>query len=411
MPHAEHYWNADARIAWVAAEECEIEMPSAAPRRRFLALVYPALSIERLRGTRAHLCQGVPVAIAERVGATERLIAVDAAAARAGLAIGMTVAAALAAAPEAMVVAQDPHADLDWLERLALGCTRYGRPVAAMPPDGVVIEVGDADERAIAADVEARAARRGVVVRTAPGDTAGIALALARHAGGAAPDEAGAVRRLPIAALGLEPEDAEALAAAGLRTMGEALAKPALAARFGAAAAIRELIDDAPLPVPRRTVVAIAERHLTEPILGGADALAVLEALAGETIATLPAWQGGRCWRALLFRQDGQLQSIAVEIAPATRDAAVMARRIGAAIDAIEGGCGYDLVRVELMRAAAVDAGRLRLEGGAGAAPAARQRRRRNAAPPPEQVELTLPAPAAPSAPTDAGDAPRPIFA
>lgn len=164
------------------------------PARRYLALVFPWLPVERLRATRPHLFVGrddAPIAFTATVGNAVRLAAVDLAAARLGLQPGLTLADARARVPELEVHPQDDHADLDWLERLADGCGRYTPSVAIDPPGGLILDIAGCvhafeGERPLAADVEARLARRGVLVRHAFGDTPEVARALARFAG--APD-------------------------------------------------------------------------------------------------------------------------------------------------------------------------------------------------------------------------------
>ena len=118
-------------------------MPRVSVTRRYLALVFPWLPIERLRATRPHLFVGgeAPVAFVETVGQAIRLTATDLAAARAGLEPGLTLADARARVPELEVFPADPHADMDWLERLADGCTRYSPTVALLPPDALVIDI------------------------------------------------------------------------------------------------------------------------------------------------------------------------------------------------------------------------------------------------------------------------------
>ena len=152
-----------------------------------------------------------------------------------------------------LAVAEDPAADADWLERLAEGARRYSPAVALDPPQGLVLDSAGADhlfggERGLAEDIETRMARRGITVRLAYGDTPEAARALARHAGTPAPDEMGAIRRLPAAALELDEDACAALMAAGLKSVGDVLARPmaTIAARFGreAATALRRLTGE-----------------------------------------------------------------------------------------------------------------------------------------------------------------------
>jgi len=402
-----------------------------------------------LRATRPHLfvqAGETPVAFVETVGQAVRLTAVDPAAARSGLEPGLTLADARARVPELEVFPADPHGDMDWLERLADGCTRYSPTVALMPPDALVIDIAGCihafeGERPLAADVEARMTRRGILARHAFGDTPEIACALARYAGAPAPDEARAVKRLPVAALELDAEDATALARAGLKTVGDVMARPlaTIAARFGeaAATAVRRLSGDHKAPVrPRVRIAPVAvERRFAEPIARTEHVLAVIEELAAEAAATLAErHQGGRRWEARLFRADGHVQPLRIETGQPTRDVALLMRlfaeRIDALADPLDPGFGYDLVRLDVLLAERLDAAQLRLEGGG-----ARQEqvaelvdrlstrlgrgRIRRFAPRdshiPEQAELMLPAAADPPATAwpqaEAGEPPqRPIY-
>jgi protein ImuB len=420
--------------------------------RRYLALVFPWLPIERLRGTRPHLFvaarDDAPIAFTETVGNATRLVALDRAGMAAGLRPGLTLADARAQVPGLEVYPHDPHADLDWLEALADGCVRYTPSVAVEPPDALVMDIAGCThafdgERFLAADVERRLLRRGVLARHAFGDTPAIAMALARFAGVPAPDEARAVKRLPVAALGLDAEDTAALARAGLKTVGEVMARPlsTIAARFGeeAVTAVRRLAGEVAAPIVARPqrVPIFAERRFAEPIARTDYALEILNELATDIAGQLDRrHQGGRRWEARLFRADGQVQRLRVETGAPTRDVALLARlwreRIDALADPLDPGFGYDMVRLDVVLAERLDATQLKLEGGAGNeggdVPALIDRlstrfgkaRVRRFAPRdshiPEQAELSLPAagpqPTAAAWPTpEAGEPPqRPIY-
>lgn len=397
--------------------------------RRYLALVFPWLPIERLRATRPHLFVGsgdAPVAFTQTVGNAIRLAATDLRAAQLGLQPGLTLADARARVPELQAFAHAPHADADWLERLAEACGRYSPVVAPLPPDALVMDIAGCThafegERFLAADVERRFARRGVRTRHAFGNTPEIAHALARFAGAPAPDEAGAVKRLPVAALGLDEEATAALSVAGLKTVGDVMARPlaGLAARFGAGAAdaVRRLQGEVKAPVrpQRRDTPVSVERRFAEPIARTAFALEVLAELAGEAATVLEQRrQGGRRWEARLFRADGQVQGLRIETGRPTRDVPLLMRlfreRIDTLADPLDPGFGYDLLRLDVPLAEPLDAHQLRLEGGQGHGDEMAQlvdrlstrlgrARVRRFAPrdshQPEQAELTLPAAAA----------------
>ena len=340
--------------------------------------------MERLRSDRPHLFAGrdeTPVALVETHANAIRLAALNRLATAIGLRPGMTLADARAQVPELETYPHDPGADCDWLDRLAAGCQRYTPVVAAHPPDALLMDIAGCThafegERPLAADVEARFARRGVLVRHAFGDTAEIAHALARFAGAPAPDERGAVRRLPVAALGLDADDSAALTRAGLKTVGDVMARPlaTVAARFGegAATAVRRLSGEttgAPL-APRRIVTPVAvERRFAEPVARTEYALATIGELVAEAAAELEQrHEGGRRWQVRLFRTDGEVHMLRVETGRPTRDAALLLRllreRIDALADPLDPGFGYDLIRLDVMLAERLDAAQLRLEGG-----------------------------------------------
>ncbi|WP_112383934.1 Y-family DNA polymerase [Sphingomonas carotinifaciens] len=352
--------------------------------RRYLALHFPWVSIERLRGCRPHLFVGrdeAPVAFVETLGNAVRLAALDRTATSLGLRPGLTLADARARVPELEVFPHDPHADLEWLERLADGCARYTPSIALDPPHGLILDIAGCThafegERRLALDVEERMARRGILVRHAFGDTPEAARALARHAGGPAPDEARAIRRLPVAALELDDDTTAALVAAGLKLVGDVMARPlsAIAARFGAdaATAIRRLAGEAESPLTvHRTVAPIKVEHrFAEPIARTEDVLSVIGDLVAEAGRYLEErHQGGRRWEVRLFRADGQVQRLRIETGQPTRDPALLLRlfreRIDALADPLDPGFGYDLIQLDVALAERLDASQLRLEGGA----------------------------------------------
>ena len=98
------------------------------PMRRYLALSFPFLPVDRLRIARPDLWAAGdgPAVVVETVRGAMRLCSVDADALAIGLAPGMTLADARAREPDLRVFDADPHADQDWLERLC--CLLYTSP-------------------------------------------------------------------------------------------------------------------------------------------------------------------------------------------------------------------------------------------------------------------------------------------
>lgn len=352
--------------------------------RRFLALFFPWLPAERLRLTRPHLSAGQderPRAFVEKVGSAMRLAAVDEAAAALGLGPGLSMADARARVPELDLFDHMPHADLDWLERLADGCTRYSPTIALDPPDGLILDTGGCDhlfggEAGLAADLEHRLARLGVTMRHAFAATPDGARALARHVGGSACDEDSAIRRLPVAALELEADAELALRRAGLKTIGDVARRPmaGIAARFGADAvtAIRRILGEVDSPLkPRRVVPPLGvERRFAEPIARTETALAVIAELAVEAGQIMEEMRhGGRRFEAIFFRTDGMVRRLRVETGAPMRDVAALMRlmreRIDNLNDPIDPGFGFDLIRLHVPITEPLGASQLRLEGGA----------------------------------------------
>jgi protein ImuB len=248
--------------------------------RRYLALFFPWLPIERLRLRQPHKLAahpGAPVAFVESVKGAMRLTARCQTAAALGLAPAMTLADARAQVPDLLVIDHAPHADHDWLEALAEGCGRYTPSVALDPPEGLVLDIAGCThpfggERELGAEIEARLARRGILVRWACGETPDAARALSRFQTAAAPGEDEAIRRLPVAALELDAEATTSLSRAGLKTVGDIACRPLamIAARFGAEAVtkIRRILGEEESPlVPRIVSPPVrVERRFSEPV-------------------------------------------------------------------------------------------------------------------------------------------------
>jgi protein ImuB len=352
----------------------------ASGKRRYLALFFPWLPAERFCRM-APQPPDAPLAFAEKQRGALRLAAVDPRAHALGLAPGMPLADARARVLELVVVPHEPAADHAWLDRIALGCGRYTPLVALDAPDGLILDIAGAEhlfggEDGLAADAEQRLARLGLTVRAAFGPTADAARALARHQRRPAPDEAQAIRRLPVAALELEGEATVALVRAGLKTIGDLASRPmaAIAARFGAGAAtaLRRILGDAPSPLDPRIAPppVMVERRFAEPLGSTAHATQVLTELAGEAINALAVrGKGGRHFRATFFRSDGLARGIEVETGHPTRDAGLVMRlfaeRMDTLADPLDPGFGFDMIRLAVPRFDPLDASQLKLEGGA----------------------------------------------
>lgn len=316
----------------------------------------------------------------EPVRGALRLAALEGDALALGLAPAMSLADARAQEPGLRVFDLDPHADQDWLERLCDGCARYTPVVALDPPHGLMLDITGCahlwgGEEALARAAADRLEGAGLTVRHALAGTPEAAHALARFPTAPAPDEDAVVRRLPVEALGLEPDSATALRRAGLRTVADLAARPAaaLAARFGEEAvdALHRLLGLGQRPLaPRRPRPALrVERRFAEPMASTAHALQVLEEMAAEASERLAErGQGGRKFEALFFRSDGLAFPLRVETGLPVRDAPAIMRlvreRIDALSDPLDPGFGFDMLRLTVPRAEPMAPTQLALEGG-----------------------------------------------
>jgi protein ImuB len=308
-------------------------------------------------------------------------MAVDQAARSLGLEPGMALADARARVPRLQAFDHDPADDQAWLERLADGCIRYTPMVALDPPHGLLLDVTGCThlfggEQGLARDIEHRMARLRMTLRHAFAGTQGAAHALARYQALPASDEAAAIRRLPVAALELEPEATQGLLRAGLKTIGELARRPmpAIAARFGSEAvtALRHLLGEASRPIKPRVPQApvMAERRFAEPVARTDYALQVLGELAAEAARQLEErGEGGRRFEAAFFRSDGLVRPLAVETSQPSRDPALVIRlmneRVEGLSDPIDPGFGFDLIRLSVPVTEPLAVTQLRLEGGA----------------------------------------------
>lgn len=310
-----------------------------------------------------------------------RLVAVDAQAQKLGLIAGMTLADARARYPALAVEPDDPEADARLLDRLAAEMVRFTPMVAFDPPDGLVLDITGCahlfgGEEALAGQA---AEATGFTTYHALGSSSASARALARFGDPSGNrDDVAALRRLPVAALELEPDALLALRRAGLTTLGELEKRPlkVLEARFGKAASLRlrQVLGDTDSPiVPRRSLPPVrAEARFAEPLIRTDDALEVIEDLLREAAQQLEQrQQGGRRFVVQLERSDGARRRLAVETGLPVRDPAVVMRllreRIETLSDPLDPGFGFDAIRLAVPRAEPLAPRQAGLEGDEGA--------------------------------------------
>ncbi len=226
----------------------------------WLAVHFPALALEVFPGAAQ---ASTPFAVATRRERGEILIA-NACAARAGVATGMPVSAACTLAPQLAVRPHDAGAERRALEGAALWAGQF-TPLVSLRAQrcALLAEIGGGLKLFGGLDALLARVRTGLkelgyeaLLACAPAPAAAELLA---HAGfELALDTCEAMRtqinRLPLGCLDVSSETIAALAALGLRTLGECLALPAdgLARRFGPALVdqLRRALGEMPDPQP-----------------------------------------------------------------------------------------------------------------------------------------------------------------
>ena len=231
-------------------------------------LLLPSLPLDVFARAQASGDAGRPFAVTSG-GHHPRVVAANAAARAAGIRDGSFVSAALALAPDLVLRERDPRAEEEAIRALAAWATQFTPAVSLAPPDAVLAEIGGSLRlfgglERLAAHLERGAHDLGFELRLAFAPTATAALFFARSGesgieqrrergagkrpGAAASQPARASTRvvadaafvarlapLPLAHLDVARDVLAMLAAAGIRTFGEACAQPreALARRAG----------------------------------------------------------------------------------------------------------------------------------------------------------------------------------
>ncbi|WP_082364125.1 DNA polymerase Y family protein [Rhodopseudomonas sp. AAP120] len=345
---------------------------SSVNRRRILGLWLPRLPTDRFErqllapnaGSPAEASRPPRVVAAKRDNAL-MVIACDARASQGGVLPGMPLATVRAMHPAVDVIDHDPHADAVLLNAIADWCDRYTPLVALDGADGLLLDITGCahlfgDEAALMRSLTTSLTRQGFETSAAIAGTAVAARALTRGAPRSivAPgEEARAVAPLPVAALGVDDAIVRGLRRAGLKTIGEVLARQPseLAARFGEdfIAVLRQATgdDDAPISPRRPAPDYVVDKRFPEPVATLEVILPTLLGLAKLLIAAMErSGKGARQLVASFFRSDGAVRSISVETGqPVTRVEVVQrlfAEKLDALADPLDPGFGYDLIRL-----------------------------------------------------------------
>jgi protein ImuB len=345
--------------------------PPTASARRYLALWLPFLPTERLRSRRGSAAPDneAPFALVEKQKNAQSLCALNAAALRAGLVPGLSLADARARLPQLAVAEIDRPADAQILARLAARCERYTPLTALDEPHGLVLDVTGCahlfgGEQGLFACVLQDIDQQGFSVRAAVAGTPDCARALARFSAGGVflpEDQRAAVARLSLAALEMDDERLQALRRAGLKTLGDVAARSSrlFAARFGDdfSRKIERLLgrEDVRINPLRPPPDCMVERHFIEPLTHAESIETALRDLMLETANLLARrGQGGRVFEAGFFRADGLVRRLQLETLRPTRDPKTLFRlfreKLDALADPLDPGFGFDALRVAVPR-------------------------------------------------------------
>jgi protein ImuB len=319
------------------------------------------------------------VLVAPGVGGA-RIVALNRAAQRAGLAVGELLSNARSKVLDLETRDADPAADAAALRKLALWCLRYTPVVApfdaASGTDGLFLDISGCahlfgGEAQMLADLDRRLRNFGLVPRIAVADTAGAAWGMSRHGRSdrlpngfivSPGDQERALRPLPLAALRLSDDTRSLLRRLGFKRIGELIGGPRapFAARFERELLLRldQALGHAPEPlapvVPPPAYRAAAS--FLEPILSQEHVLEAATRLTERLVEDLARDAvGARSLRLLLFRVDGEARALDIGLAAPSRDAAHIARLIGLRLDRLGGGLdaefGFEAAAVHVLAA------------------------------------------------------------
>jgi protein ImuB len=357
-------------------------------RRRILSLWLPQLPTDRIKrqpahhnaapannGPRARPDQekatkqdGACIVVAKQNNALQ-IIALDQAASRLGLEIGLPLANARAICPQLHVYDADQAADAKTLNAIAEWCDRFTPLVALDPPHGLFLDITGCahlfgGEAAMMRVLCGLLNAQGFAVSAAIAGTAVCARTMNRHVHGRIVcdgEEAKAVSPLPVSALGADAAVVTGLRRAGLKTIGDVAdrARHEITARFGAefTALLEQALGQSDAPIsPRKPLPDyIVEKRFAEPVMTDAVISTTLSRLAGMLVAAMAQQaKGARRLEARFFRTDGVVRTITVDTGqPVTKPEMIdrlFRERLDALSDPLDPGFGFDLIRLSASR-------------------------------------------------------------
>jgi protein ImuB len=342
--------------------------------RRFLSLWLPRLATDRARRL-GGIDRAAPLVAIAKIDNAQRLVCIDAQAARLGLSLGLSLPDARARFPALIVVEAEPAEEALLLTRLCDWCSRY-TPLAALDGrDGLMLDISGVahlfeGEAALIEDCRARLSAQGITVAIGAASNPRAAWALARFSRvRTAPDPLSdkafvkLFHDLPLAALGLDEKIVGELARAGLRRIGDIAMRPRapITARFGTLpmAQLDALkgLERSSIAPRFRPPDFCAERQFASPIQT-AEAIEVqVRKLADDLVVLLERQaKGARRVELSLYRVDGAVRRIRIGASRPLNEARAIVRLIAERLaspneDAIDTGYGVDLMRLACLAA------------------------------------------------------------
>ncbi|SDE42049.1 Y-family DNA polymerase [Belnapia rosea] len=331
---------------------------------RFLALHLPSFATDRLRRAAPALPPNRPLATWAGFGTRRLLVAVDAAAASAGLRPGQALADAQAIAPDLTLQPADPAGDAQALQALALWARRYTPLTAVDSPDGLLLDITGCahllgDEDTLLRDALARLGRAGIAARGAIAGALATSAALARARGDnpivISGIETAVAGPLPLGpALRLSLPLLDRLQHLGLRRVHHLLELPRapLARRFGqdlldrldAVTGRRRVVLQPVTPSPELTVV----QNLLEPITTRDSIEAVLDRLLDSFCRGLRQSElGARSVVLVVWRVDGVVQEVAIGTGMPVREPGHLRRLFTEGLRQLEPDLGFERMALE----------------------------------------------------------------
>lgn len=318
-------------------------------QRRIVSLWFPRMASDR--AIRAQPVQG-PFALTLTQANANTIHDLNAAALRAGLYRGMSLADARAFCPGLSSRPADPAGDARFLTGLRRWATRWCPWVGIEGTDGLVMDVTGTThlfggEQAMLADMAQRLTRAGLSVRLGLGGTRGAAWARAHYGADAA------LNTLPVAALRLDGDQVAALNRVGLRTIGQLDETPRgpLARRFGRDLLLR--LDQTLGRQPEQISPAAEPPHyaarltLPEPIGLESDVVAATARLLDGLCARLAANEAGaRVLCLTLRRVDSTARDVELRLAAPMREPDRILPLFQRGISEVDAGFGIDQLRL-----------------------------------------------------------------